>query len=50
MTEIDKILDKFFWKLVDRPENARDFLEKVLPKHIKKQLDFSRIHIESTQN
>ena len=49
MTEIDKTLDKFFWQLVDSPENSKDFMEKVLPKHIKKQLDFSRIHIESTQ-
>jgi hypothetical protein len=46
--ELDKILDKFFWKLVDTPENARDFLEKVLQKHIKKQMDFSRFNIEST--
>ena len=48
MKEIYKIDDKFFKKIIANPKNARDFLKKVLPKSIKKQLDFSRIHIEPT--
>jgi hypothetical protein len=48
MTEIDKINDKFFKKIIESKKNTRDFLKKVLPKGIKKHLDFSRIHIDRT--
>jgi predicted transposase/invertase (TIGR01784 family) len=48
MTEIDKIDDKFFKKTIESKKNTIDFLKKVLPKSIKKHLDFSRIHIDQT--
>jgi hypothetical protein len=48
MTEIDKIDDKFFKKIIESRKNTIDFLKKVLPKHINKHLDFSRIHIDQT--
>ncbi|UCH95512.1 MAG: Rpn family recombination-promoting nuclease/putative transposase [Candidatus Aminicenantes bacterium] len=48
MIEINKIDDKFFKKIIESKKNTRDFLKKVLPKGIKKHLDFSRIHIDRT--
>jgi predicted transposase/invertase (TIGR01784 family) len=48
MTEIDKIDDKFFKKIIESKKNTIDFLKKVLPRGIRKHLDFSRIHIDQT--
>ncbi len=48
MSEIDKIDDKFFKKIIESRKNTIDFLKKVLPKHIKKHLDFSGIQIDRT--
>jgi predicted transposase YdaD len=48
-TDIQQINDSFFHKIFDSPENARDFLEQVLPGKLKKQLDLSMIKIEDTK-
>jgi len=48
-TDIQQVNDSFFHKIFDSPENARDFLEQVLPGELKKQLDLSHIEIEDTK-
>ncbi len=48
-TDIYQLNDSFFHKIFDNPENARDFLEKVLPAGLKKQLDLENIQIEDTK-
>ena len=48
-TDIYQVNDSFFHKIFDSPENARDFLEKVLPAGLKKQLDLVNIQIEDTK-
>jgi len=48
-TDIQQINDSFFHKIFDSPENARDFLEGVLPDELKNQLDLSIIKIEDTK-
>jgi hypothetical protein len=48
-TDIYQVNDSFFHKIFDNPENARDFLEKVLPDRLKKQLDLENIKIEDTK-
>ena len=48
-TDIQNINDSFFHKIFDSPENARDFLEQVLPTGLKKQLDLANIKIENTK-
>ncbi|MCX6583328.1 MAG: Rpn family recombination-promoting nuclease/putative transposase [Candidatus Aminicenantes bacterium] len=48
-TDIQNINDSFFHKIFDSPENARDFLEQVLPTGLKKQLDLANIEIEDTK-
>jgi hypothetical protein len=35
-TDIYQVNDSFFHKIFDNPENARDFLERVLPDQLKK--------------
>jgi len=47
--EIQQINDSFFHKIFDNPENTRDFLERVLPDQLKKQLDLENIKIEDTK-
>jgi predicted transposase/invertase (TIGR01784 family) len=48
-TDIYQVNDSFFHKIFDNPENARDFLERVLPDGLKKQLDLENIKIEDTK-
>jgi predicted transposase/invertase (TIGR01784 family) len=48
-TDIYQVNDSFFHKIFDNPENARDFLERVLPDRLKKQLDLENIKIEDTK-
>jgi len=48
-TDIYQVNDSFFHKIFDNPENARDFLERVLPAELKKQLDLENIKIEDTK-
>jgi predicted transposase/invertase (TIGR01784 family) len=48
-TDIYQVNDSFFHKIFDSPENARDFLEKVLPVGLKKQLDLANIEIGDTK-
>jgi len=48
-TDIYQVNDSFFHKIFDSPENARDFLERVLPDRLQKQLDFENIKIEDTK-
>jgi predicted transposase/invertase (TIGR01784 family) len=48
-TDIYQVNDSFFHKIFDNPENARDFLERVLPGRLKKQLDLENIKIEDTK-
>jgi hypothetical protein len=48
-TDIYQVNDSFFHKIFDNPENARDFLERVLPDRLKKQLDLENIEIEDTK-
>jgi len=48
-TDIYQVNDSFFHKIFDTPENARDFMERVLPVGLKKQLDLSKIEIEDTK-
>jgi predicted transposase/invertase (TIGR01784 family) len=48
-TDIYQVNDSFFHKIFDTPENARDFLERVLPVRLKKQLDLENIKIEDTK-
>jgi len=48
-TDIQNINDSFFHKIFDSPENARDFLDQVLPTGLKKQLDLANIKIENTK-
>jgi predicted transposase/invertase (TIGR01784 family) len=47
--DIYQVNDSFFHKIFDTPENARDFLERVLPVRLKKQLDLENIKIEDTK-
>ncbi|MCP5108632.1 MAG: Rpn family recombination-promoting nuclease/putative transposase [bacterium] len=49
ITDIRQINDMFFHKIFDSPANARDFLERVLPDGLKKQLDLTDIKIENTK-
>jgi predicted transposase/invertase (TIGR01784 family) len=48
-TDIYQVNDSFFHKIFDNPQNARDFLERVLPVSLKKQLDLENIKIEDTK-
>ena len=48
-TDIQQVHDMFFHKVFDSAENARDFLEKVLPANLKKQLNLSHIEIADTK-
>jgi predicted transposase/invertase (TIGR01784 family) len=48
-TDIYQVNDSFFHKIFDNPENARDFLERVLPAELKEQLDLENIKIEDTK-
>jgi predicted transposase/invertase (TIGR01784 family) len=48
-TDIYQVNDSFFHKIFDNPENARDFLERILPGRLKKQLDLENIKIEDTK-
>jgi predicted transposase/invertase (TIGR01784 family) len=48
-TDIYQVNDSFFHKIFDNPENARDFLERVLPARLKKQLELESIEIEDTK-
>jgi predicted transposase YdaD len=41
--DIYQVNDGLFHKIFDNPENARDFLERVLPDQLKKMLDESKI-------
>ena len=47
--DIHQVNDGFFHKIFDSPKNARDFLERVLPVGLKKQLDLANIEIEDTK-
>ena len=47
--DIYQVNDSFFHKIFDNPENAKDFLEKVLPLGLKEQLDLVNIQIEDTK-
>jgi predicted transposase YdaD len=48
-TDIYQVNDSLFHKIFDNPENARDFLLRVLPGELKKQLDLENIEIEDTK-
>jgi len=48
-TDIYQINDAFFHKIFDNPQNAVDFMEKVLPQRLKAQLDLTKIKIENTK-
>jgi predicted transposase YdaD len=48
-TDIYQVNDSLFHKIFDNPKNARDFLERVLPDGLKKQLDLENIKIEDTK-
>jgi hypothetical protein len=48
-TDIYQVNDSFFHKIFDDPENAKDFLERVLPVGLKKQLDLANIEIGDTK-
>jgi len=48
-TDIQQVNDSFFHKIFDSPENARDFLERVLPPGLKKHLDLAHIEIGDTK-
>ena len=49
-TDIHQVNDSFFHKIFDNPENARDFMERVLPGGLKKQLDLANIETEDTKS
>ncbi|MDQ1355571.1 MAG: hypothetical protein QG657_5881 [Acidobacteriota bacterium] len=48
-TDIQHVNDSFFHKIFDSPENARDFLDRILPAGLKKQLDLAHIEIGDTK-
>jgi predicted transposase/invertase (TIGR01784 family) len=48
-TDIHQINDMFFHKIFDSPANTRDFLERVLPDSLKKQINLADIKIENTK-
>ena len=48
-TDIQQVNDSFFHKIFDSPENARDFLARILPPGLKKQLDLAHIEIGDTK-
>jgi predicted transposase YdaD len=48
-TDVYQLYDGFFHKIFDDPENARDFLERVLPGRLKNQLDLANIEVEDTK-
>ena len=48
-SEIQQIHDKFFHKIFDSLENARDFLEKVLPNYLKERLNLTYIEVVDTK-
>ncbi|UCH94168.1 MAG: Rpn family recombination-promoting nuclease/putative transposase [Candidatus Aminicenantes bacterium] len=48
-TDIYQVNDSFFHKIFDNPENARDFLNRVLPHRLKNQLDLENIEVEDTK-
>jgi predicted transposase/invertase (TIGR01784 family) len=48
MTDIDKINDKIFKKMLENDKNAGDVLKKILPQVIKSRLDFSTIKVDTT--
>ena len=48
-TDIYQVNDSFFHKIFDNPKNAVDFMERVLPGGLKKQLDLTNIEIENTK-
>jgi predicted transposase YdaD len=48
-TDIYQVNDSLFHKIFDNPENARDFLERVLPSGLKNQLDLENIEVEDTK-
>jgi hypothetical protein len=47
--DIRQVNDSYFHKIFDNPGNARDFLERVLPDGLKRQLDLENIEIENTK-
>ena len=47
--DIYQVNDGLFHKIFDNPQNARDFLERVLPHRLKNQLDLENIEIEDTK-
>ena len=47
--DIYQVNDGLFHKIFDNPENARDFLERVLPPRLRDQLDLADIEIEDTK-
>ena len=48
-TDIYQENDSLFHKIFDNPENARDFLRRVLPGDLKKKLDLENIEVEDTK-
>jgi predicted transposase/invertase (TIGR01784 family) len=47
--DIYQVNDSLFHKIFDNPQNAKDFLERVLPHQLKNQLDLENIEIEDTK-
>ena len=48
MDEIFKINDKIIKRIMQKPDNAKTFLKKILPEKIKKRIDFSSLEIGPT--
>ncbi|MCK4761294.1 MAG: Rpn family recombination-promoting nuclease/putative transposase [Candidatus Aminicenantes bacterium] len=48
MDEIFKINDKIIKRIMQKPDNAKTFLEKILPEKLKKRIDFSSLEIGPT--
>ena len=47
--DIYQVNDSLFHKIFDNPQNAKDFLECVLPPRLRNQLDLENIEIEDTK-
>ena len=47
--EIYQVNDSFFHKIFDNLENARDFMERVLPGSLKKKLNLENIEVVDTK-
>ena len=47
--EVHQVHDSLFHKIFDSPENAADFLKRVLPAVLQKHLDITHIEIEDTK-